>query len=190
MDLYPAARDILAKLVAFDTTSRGSNLPLIEWVEAYLDGLGAPHRRVPNADGTKTNLLATLGPAVPGGVVLSGHTDVVPVDGQPWTTDPWELTEKANGNLYGRGTCDMKGFVAACLANITAFQRARLKVPMHFAFSYDEEIGCLGAPAPAFWALTTPIMVGSPTITACGRGTAPTSRSASAGAPRQPISSS
>ena len=77
--------------------------------------------------------------------MLSGHTDVVPVDGQPWTTDPWTLTEKPDGNLYGRGTCDMKGFIAACLSHVPAFQRARLKVPMHFAFSYDEEIGCLGA---------------------------------------------
>jgi acetylornithine deacetylase len=105
--------------------------------------------------------------------VLSGHTDVVPVDGQPWTSDPWDLTEKDDGNLYGRGTCDMKGFVAACLSHVTAFQRARLRVPMHFAFSYDEEIGCLGAhslaerlvgavPRPQA-VMTTPIMVGSPT---------------------------
>ena len=93
-DLYPAARDLLARLVSFDTTSRGSNLELIGWVEGYLDDLGVPHRRVPNADGSKSNLLATLGPADPGGVVLSGHTDVVPIDGQPWSTDPWTLTEK------------------------------------------------------------------------------------------------
>src|SRR5688500_15024919 len=93
-DLYPAARDLLAKLVSFDTTSRGSNLELIEWVEAYLDGLGVPHRRVPNADGTKSNLLATIGPQGEGGVVLSGHTDVVPVDGQPWSSDPFTLTER------------------------------------------------------------------------------------------------
>ncbi|TMJ29822.1 MAG: M20/M25/M40 family metallo-hydrolase [Alphaproteobacteria bacterium] len=82
-------------------------------------------------------------------MVLSGHTDVVPVDGQPWQSDPWTLAAKADGNLYGRGTCDMKGFIAATLAHVPAFQRAPLKVPMHFAFSYDEEIGCLGAHALA-----------------------------------------
>ena len=99
-DLYPSARDILARLISFDTTSRGSNLELIGWVEAYLDGLGVPHRRVPNADGSKSNLLATIGPAVAGGVVLSGHTDVVPVDGQPWSTDPFTLTQKGE-RLFG-----------------------------------------------------------------------------------------
>jgi len=102
--LAARAVDILAALVAFDTTSRRSNLALIEWVEAYLSGLGIASRRVPNADGTKSNLLASIGPAIPGGIVLSGHTDVVPVDGQAWTTDPWTLTEKDDGNLYARGT--------------------------------------------------------------------------------------
>jgi acetylornithine deacetylase len=144
-DLYPAARELLCDLVAFDTTSRGSNLELIEWVEAYLDGLSVPHRRVPNADGSKTNLMATIGPAIEGGAVLSGHTDVVPVDGQPWSTDPFQVIEKA-GRLYGRGTCDMKGFLALSLAAAPLFASGRLKRPVHFAFSYDEEIGCLGAP--------------------------------------------
>ena len=143
-DLYPAARDLLAKLVSFDTTSRGSNLALVEWVEGYLDGLGVPHRRVPNSDGTKSNLLATIGPAVEGGVVLSGHTDVVPVDGQPWITDPFSLVEK-DGRLYGRGTCDMKGFLALALAAAPELAKGARK-PVHLAFSYDEEIGCLGAP--------------------------------------------
>ena len=166
-DLYPLAREILTDLVAFDTTSRSSNLALIEWVEAYLDGVGVPHRRVPNADGTKSNLMATIGPAVPGGVVLSGHTDVVPVDGQPWSTDPFQVTEKA-GRLYGRGTCDMKGFLACALAAAPELAKADLQRPVHLAFSYDEEIGCLGAPAmietirrelpaPAF------VLVGEPT---------------------------
>lgn len=166
-DLYPAARDILATLVGFDTTSRGSNLPLIEWVEAYLDDLGVPHRRVPNADGSKTNLLATIGPGEPGGVVLSGHTDVVPVDGQPWTTDPFTVVQKGE-RLYGRGTCDMKGFLALALAAAPELAAARLSRPVHLALSYDEEIGCLGAPhmidvirrelpAPAF------VVVGEPT---------------------------
>jgi len=144
-DLYPAARDILARLVSFDTTSRGSNLALIEWVEGYLDGIGAAHRRVPNADGTKSNLMATLGPSTEGGAVLSGHTDVVPVDGQPWSTDPFTLVEK-DGRLYGRGTCDMKGFLALALAAAPELAKTARK-PVHLAFSYDEEIGCLGAPS-------------------------------------------
>lgn len=143
-DLYPSARDLLAKLISFDTTSRGSNLELVEWVEGYLDALSVPHRRVPNADGTKSNLMATIGPAVEGGVVLSGHTDVVPVDGQPWTTDPWTLTEQG-GRLYGRGTCDMKAFLALALAAAPELAKTAKK-PVHLAFSYDEEIGCLGAP--------------------------------------------
>ncbi|WP_293901807.1 acetylornithine deacetylase [Phenylobacterium sp.] len=144
-DLYPAARDLLEKLVGFDTTSRHSNLELIGWVEAYLDGLGVPHRRVPNADGSKSNLMATIGPAVAGGAVLSGHTDVVPVDGQPWSTDPFALVQKGE-RLYGRGACDMKGFLALALAAAPELAAANLKRPVHLAFSYDEEIGCLGAP--------------------------------------------
>jgi acetylornithine deacetylase len=140
-----SAIDILRTLVGFDTTSRDSNLALVEWVEAYLDKIGVPHRRVPNHEGTKSNLLASIGPAVEGGVVLSGHTDVVPVDGQPWATDPWTLTE-ADGRLYGRGTCDMKGFLALALAAAPEMAAADLKKPVHLAFSYDEEIGCLGAP--------------------------------------------
>ena len=143
-DLYPSARDLLSTLVGFDTTSRRSNLALVEWVERYLDGLGASHRRVPHADGSKSNLLATLGPADPGGVVLSGHTDVVPVDGQPWTTDPWTVTER-DGRLYGRGTCDMKGFLALALAAAPELAKTARR-PVHLAFSFDEEIGCLGAP--------------------------------------------
>lgn len=139
------AIDILAKLVAFDTTSRRSNLELIQWVEAYLADLGVPSRRVPSADGTKSNLMAMIGPAVEGGVVLSGHTDVVPVDGQPWSSDPWTLTER-NGRLYGRGTCDMKGFLALALAAAPDLAKATLRKPVHLAFSYDEEVGCLGAP--------------------------------------------
>ena len=138
--------DILGKLVAFDTTSRVSNLALIQYVESELGKLGVTGRRVPNEDGTKTNLFATIGPMTEGGVVLSGHTDVVPVDGQPWTSDPWTLTRRGE-RLYGRGTCDMKGFVALALAAAPDLARAPLKRPVHFAFSYDEEIGCLGAPS-------------------------------------------
>jgi acetylornithine deacetylase len=167
MNSLGPARDILATLVGFDTTSRHSNLALIEWVEAYLDGHGVPHRRVPNADGTKSNLLATVGPAVEGGAVLSGHTDVVPVDGQAWTSDPFSIVER-DGRLYGRGTCDMKGFLALALAAVPDLVAAKPRRPVHLAFSYDEEIGCLGAPAmievirrelpaPAF------VVVGEPT---------------------------
>jgi acetylornithine deacetylase len=135
--------DILARLVAFDTTSRGPNLALIGFVEAELAGVGVQGRRVPNQDGTKTNLFATIGPMVEGGVVLSGHTDVVPVDGQAWTSDPWTLTER-DGRLYGRGSCDMKGFLALALAALPELAKAPLARPVHLAFSYDEEVGCLG----------------------------------------------
>lgn len=135
---------MLTRLVAFDTTSRNSNLDLIRYIQGYLEDLGVESTLVPNDEGTKANLYASIGPATAGGIVLSGHTDVVPVDGQAWITDPWQLTEKSDGNLYGRGTCDMKGFIAAALSHVPAFQRAKLKVPVHFAFSYDEEVGCLG----------------------------------------------
>jgi len=138
--------DVLARLIAFDTTSRNSNLELIEWVEAYLAARGIVSRRVANADGSKANLYALIGPEVEGGVVLSGHTDVVPVDGQPWTSDPWTVTERGS-KLYGRGTADMKTFLALSLAHIDAALAAGLKRPLMLAFSYDEEIGCLGAPS-------------------------------------------
>jgi acetylornithine deacetylase len=143
--LTAKAIDILSLLVGFDTTSRDSNLALIGWVEAYLADLGVASRRVPNPDGTKANLLATLGPNVAGGVVLSGHTDVVPVDGQAWSSDPWTLTER-DGRLYGRGTCDMKGFSALALAAAPLMIARGLTRPVHLALSYDEEVGCLGAP--------------------------------------------
>ena len=137
----------LRDLIAFDTTSRETNLPLIDHVEARLLALGAVCERIPNEDGTKANLHARFGPAVDGGVVLSGHTDVVPVDGQPWTSDPWVLTDKGDGRLYGRGTCDMKGFSACILALAPMIASAALKKPIHIALSFDEEVGCLGAPA-------------------------------------------
>ncbi|NQY95639.1 MAG: acetylornithine deacetylase [Henriciella sp.] len=145
MSTYPIVRDQLAQLIAFDTTSRLSNLALIDWVEAQLEPLGAVCRRIPNAEGTKANLWVRIGPDTPGGIVLSGHTDVVPVDGQDWHTDPFTLTEH-DGLLYGRGTSDMKGFVALCLAFAPEFAKLNLSKPIHFAFSYDEEVGCQGAP--------------------------------------------
>lgn len=139
----PATIDHLAALIGFDTTSRNSNLGLIDHVEAYLGGLGIACERTPDAGGTKANLFATIGPADRPGYVLSGHTDVVPVDGQNWTTDPFSMTRK-DGRLYGRGACDMKGFIAVCLALVPEMQAAKLAVPLHLAFSYDEEVGCVG----------------------------------------------
>lgn len=138
--------EVLERLIAFDTTSRNSNLALIEWVEGYLAARGIASRRVSNADGSKANLHARIGPDAAGGIVLSGHTDVVPIDGQPWSSDPWVLTERS-GKLFGRGVADMKSFLALALAHIDDALAAPLKRPMLLAFSYDEEIGCLGAPA-------------------------------------------
>lgn len=135
----------ISRLVAFDTTSSKSNLALIEDVEAYLGGLGVETFRVENDDATKSNLYAIVGPRVEGGVVLSGHTDVVPVEGQDWSTDPWTVTEK-NKRLYGRGVADMKSFSAIGLSLVPEMLAAGLKRPLIFALSYDEEIGCLGAP--------------------------------------------
>jgi acetylornithine deacetylase len=143
--LCERAIPILERLVAFDTTSHLSNLALIAWVERYLSGHGIEARRIANQDGAKANLLATVGPAAGDGVVLSGHTDVVPVTGQAWTSDPFDLTER-RGRLYGRGAADMKGFLALALAAVPDLIEAGVKRPAHLAFSYDEEIGCFGAP--------------------------------------------
>lgn len=133
---------ILETLVGFDTTSRDSNLPLIDWVAGYLDDLGIPYVRVFDADGRKANILGTIGEG-DGGVVLSGHTDVVPVEGQDWHTDPFSLTRKGE-QLFGRGSSDMKGFIACALAAAPELAAAKLSHPVHLAFSYDEEVGCLG----------------------------------------------
>ncbi len=138
------ARQILDVLVAFDTTSHLSNLALIEWVEAYLAGHGVASQRVENDEGTKANLFATCGPSVEGGVILSGHSDVVPVEGQDWSADPWTVREEG-GRLVGRGVTDMKGFIALALAFVPRFVAGKL--PVHLALSYDEEVGCKGAPA-------------------------------------------
>ena len=137
------AQDMLARLVSFDTTSRDGNIPLIEFVESYLDGWGIPHFRVDYEAGKKTNLFATIGPDIAGGIVLSGHTDVVPVDGQNWQSNPFTLNER-EAKLYGRGTCDMKGFIAVALAMVPKFKAANLKTPIHLALSCDEEVGCKG----------------------------------------------
>ncbi len=135
--------DILGKLVAFDTTSRNSNLPLLDWVEDYLAGFGISGERVYDETGQKANLWVTIGPRDVAGYVLSGHVDVVPVDGQDWSTDPFTLVEK-DGRYFGRGTCDMKGFVASALAAVPAMAAAPLTKPIHLAISYDEEVGCRG----------------------------------------------
>ncbi|MBN8920074.1 MAG: acetylornithine deacetylase [Rhizobiales bacterium] len=137
------AQEILAALVGFDTTSRNSNLALIEWVEDYLAQHGVASARVPAPEGGKTNLWATIGPADTAGYVLSGHTDVVPVDGQTWASDPFTLVTRGD-RLFGRGSTDMKGFVACCLAAVPDMLAKPLKMPLHLAFSYDEEVGCVG----------------------------------------------
>lgn len=139
------AREILERLIAFPTVSASSNLALIDWVEDWLASHGVRAHRVYNDDGTKANLYAHVGPEVEGGVVLSGHTDVVPVEGQAWSTDPFELVEK-NGRLHGRGTCDMKGFDALALAAVPLALARGVRRPLQIALSYDEEVGCLGAP--------------------------------------------
>ncbi|MEQ8281421.1 MAG: acetylornithine deacetylase [Parvibaculum sp.] len=137
-------REMIDKLVTFDTTSHLSNLALVEFVENYLASHGVAAQRVTNEDGTKANLFATLGPAnAAGGIVLSGHTDVVPVEGQDWSSDPFTVVER-HGKLFGRGTSDMKSFIAVALAFVPEFLKDGPQIPVHFALSYDEEVGCLG----------------------------------------------
>jgi acetylornithine deacetylase len=137
------SRQLLEKLVAFDTTSRESNLALIDFVWRYLNDLGVSGELIHNAERSKANLYARLGPAGDGGVMLSGHSDVVPVEGQNWSVPPFVLTER-DGKLYGRGTADMKGYIACMLAAVPHFLAQPLKQPLHLAISYDEEVGCLG----------------------------------------------
>lgn len=134
---------ILEQITAFDTTSRESNLKLIDHIQSYLDNLGIESRLTYNDDRSKANLWATIGPPVAGGVVLSGHIDVVPVDGQDWSQDPFSMWQE-DGKLLGRGVVDMKGFVAVALALAPVMLQRDMKIPIHFAFSYDEEVGCIG----------------------------------------------
>jgi acetylornithine deacetylase len=138
-----SSRALLERLIGFPTVSRDSNLEMIGFIRQYLDDCGVHSELFYNDARTKANLFATIGPDISGGIVLSGHTDVVPVDGQPWTVEPFRLSEK-DGRLYGRGTADMKGFIASVLASVPAFVARDLRVPVHLAFSYDEEVGCLG----------------------------------------------
>lgn len=139
----PSNREILTDLVAFNTTSRDSNLALIDYVRTYLSSYGVESRLVMDATGQKANLWATIGPADQPGVILSGHTDTVPVDGQDWASDPFKLEDR-NGRLYGRGSCDMKGFLGCALAAVPGLVTRNLAHPIHLAFSYDEEVGCVG----------------------------------------------
>lgn len=164
-DIY-TPREMIEALVAIPTVSRDSNLDCINFIRDYLSARGVSATLVENEDGSKASLFATIGPEVEGGVVLSGHTDVVPVDDQDWASDPFQVVER-DGRLFGRGTCDMKSFYAIALAMLPEMQS--LKRPIHFALSYDEEVGCLGAPA-LIEALTAAIpapqavIVGEPTM--------------------------
>ena len=141
---HVATTEMLARLVAFDTTSRNSNLALIDFVRDFLDAHGVPYRVSTDATGNKANIHAIIGPQQAGGIALSGHVDTVPVDGQAWSSDPFAL-RRDNGRLYARGAADMKGFVAACLAAVPDLQARGLARPLHLFISYDEETGCEGA---------------------------------------------
>jgi len=156
-------RAILDKLVSFPTVSSDTNLPLIEWVQEYLASHGiVAHQHPHETDPAKAGLFAHVGPDVEGAIVLSGHTDVVPVEGQPWSTDPFEVVEK-DGKLFGRGTCDMKGFDALAVWAIVEGHYSELKRPLQLALSYDEEIGCTGA-APLIESINKYFPKGSATI--------------------------
>jgi len=163
--IKPETFALIERLIGFDTTSRDSNLGLIEWTRDYLKGYGIESRLTYDATGKKANLFATVQKGNKPGIVLSGHTDVVPVDGQNWGSDPFKATLRGD-RIYGRGACDMKSYLAVILAMAPRFAAANLKAPIHFALSYDEEVGCIGA-----------------------RGCSRTSR-ATASAPRAPSSAS
>ena len=135
--------EMIRRLVAMDTTSRNSNLALIGFIADHLAGLGIEHRLVHDETGRKANLYATLGPADKPGIALSGHTDVVPIDGQAWSTDPWDLSER-DGRLFGRGTADMKAFLGVLLVKAPEMLRRQPRTPIHLVFTYDEEVGCIG----------------------------------------------
>lgn len=164
----PPSTELLARLVEFDTTSHKSNLELIAFVTDYLAGFGVAATLIKSDDGEKANLFATVGPEDTPGIALSGHTDVVPVTGQAWQSDPFTLTE-VSGKFYGRGSCDMKGFLACVLAAVPKMQNRTLMTPLHIAFSYDEEVGCTGVrPMLAEFGRTLPAprmaIIGEPTL--------------------------
>ena len=161
------ARQLLDHLVSFPTVSCDTNLPLIDFVRDYFAQHDIDSVVIPNEDGTKAGLVAQVGPNVTGGVALSGHSDVVPVEGQDWITDPWNVVEK-DDRLYGRGTCDMKGFVALAMAAMVKAKSMDLQRPLQFALSRDEEVGLLGAPDVAKclldnFAKVEAVVVGEPT---------------------------
>ncbi len=161
------SRAMIERLIAYDTTSRNSNLELIHDVRGLLKNLGVESHLTHNDERTKANLYATLGPKDRPGIALSGHTDVVPVDGQNWNSDPWQVVEQ-DGRLFGRGTCDMKSFVAIALARAPEFLESDLKTPIHLCFSYDEEVGCQGVPRMLAYLAEQPIkpalcIIGEPT---------------------------
>ena len=143
LSVSPESRTMIERLIAFDTTSRNSNLELIHYVRGYLAEEGVESHLTHDAGGCKANLYATLGPGDRPGIALSGHTDVVPIDDQDWSSDPWTVVEQ-NGRLHGRGTCDMKSFVAVALVHVPRFLERGLETPIHLCLSYDEEIGCVG----------------------------------------------
>lgn len=160
-------RTMIERLIAFDTTSRNSNLELMDYVRGYLSEHGVESELIYNDERTKANLYATLGPTDRGGIALSGHTDVVPIDGQDWSSDPWTVREQ-DGKLYGRGTCDMKSFIAVALAFVPKFLAKPLTIPIHFSFSHDEEIGCVGVRSLIAALLERPVrpnacIIGEPT---------------------------
>ena len=140
------AQNILKDLVKFPILGGESNLEIVDYIKKYLQNFDIEYTLVPNKEGNKASIHCRIGPSTDGGFILSGHLDVVPVKGQAWDTEPFVLTEKSDGNLYGRGSCDMKGYLACCLVNLEKMTKADLKKPIYFAFSYDEEIGCVGAP--------------------------------------------
>lgn len=145
MTVTLSAREIMEKLVSFPTVSRETNLPLVDWVEDYLNSHGIPAHRYYKPDEPKAALFAHVGPWEEGAIVLSGHTDVVPVDGQPWESDPFSVVER-DGKYFGRGTCDMKGFDAIAIWALVEAHKRGVKRPMQLALSFDEEVGCTGAP--------------------------------------------
>lgn len=164
----PSSAEVLSRLVAFDTTSCNSNLPLIDYVADFLSAHGVASQRIFDATGGKANLWATIGPVGVPGTILSGHTDTVPVEGQEWSSDPFVLTPRG-GNLYARGACDMKGFLACALAAVPKMLAAPLARPIHLAFSYDEEVGCIGVIGLIDWLAQQQVkpdfcVVGEPTM--------------------------
>lgn len=167
-------KEILARLIGFETISPMPNAPLIDWVAELLRDVGARVTVIPDATGYKANLFATLGPEGQGGVMLSGHTDVVPVAGQAWTKPPFALTE-AEGRWYGRGTADMKGFVACAIKAMLSAARLELRTPLHLALSHDEEVGCIGVQSLIGMLKQAPVrpamcIVGEPTGMAVATG--------------------